>query len=92
MVSKEHKDLMALVRRTKRKMSKVRVGLPKRVLFEYSRGIVEVFPTDRKWVVSPKGMRPVIHIIPADSRNDVTKYKAKRMLKLAILKLLRDDS
>ena len=71
-------------------MSKVKVGLPIKVEFHYSKGVVECFPKDKKWVVNPNGELPVVHY--SRGRNDVTKHKARFFLKLAILGLLRDDS
>lgn len=75
----------------KKKLSKVKVGLPKKVLFQYEQGIVICEPKLRKWVIKPYGKNEVVHIIQADRRVDVTKHKAKHLLKMAIINLLRND-
>lgn len=79
------------VERIRKKLSKIRVGLPDKVIFQYEHGLVECFPKSRKWVVTPLLGKKVIHMVLAPNRNDVTKYKAKLFLKLAIIGLLRDD-
>lgn len=87
-------DIRIELRRIKsirKKLSKIKVGLPKKVEFHYSKGVVECFPKERKWVISLNGKIPVTHIISKEHRNDVTKYKARHFLKLAILGILRHD-
>lgn len=73
----------------RKRLSKVRVGLPLVVTFHYTKGIVTCYPKERKWIIET-GDRKVIHRIK-EGRLDVTKYKARRLLKLAIIKELRED-
>lgn len=77
-------------RTIKKRLSKIRVGLPKKVEFHYSKGVVECYPKEKKWVVCPNGELPITHFMTG--RNDVTKYKARHLLKLALIKLIRNDA
>lgn len=92
MIPADVKKELARYKRIKKKLSKIRVGLPKEVVFVYNAGKVTCYPKQRKWIVVPNGKKPVLHLIHKDSRIDVTKYKARRYLKLAIAGYLRDDS
>lgn len=85
-----HKERMKSVKIMKRKLSKVSVGLPLKVVFKYKEGLVVCYPKTKKWIVTPKGKKSTIHFV--GGRGDVTKYKARHLLRLAIIKLLRDDS
>lgn len=89
MLTDEFKVQLKVVKSIRKKLSKVRVGLPNKVEFHYSRGVVECYPKERKWIVKLNGKLSIIHYMTG--RNDVTKYKAKRLLKLAIIGLLRKD-
>lgn len=89
MLSKSEERRYKLIRR---KLRKLKIGLPEKVTFKYKQGIVECYPKERKWIVTPKGKKSIIHIRARDIRNDVTKYKAKHLLKMGIINALRDDS
>lgn len=88
---KDYKRMISRTKAIRKRMSKVKVGLPKTVTFVYSKGIVECYPKDRKWIVKVNGKKPVNHFISPEHRLDVTKYKARHLLKLAIIGLLRTD-
>lgn len=72
----------------RKKLSKVRVGLPSTVVFSYNKGIVTCLPKERKWIIEVDGKK-ITHYIK-EGRLDVTKYKARLLLKLAIIKELRE--
>lgn len=78
------------IKAIRKKLSKVRVGLPNKVEFHFYKGVVECYPREKKWIVCPNGELPITHIVTG--RNDVTKYKARYFLKLALIRMLRDDS
>lgn len=51
MMDSGYKKELARVGRLNRKLSKVKVGLPNKVVFHYSKGKVTCFPKEKKWVV-----------------------------------------
>ncbi len=87
-VKKEQRKIKAI----KKRISKVRIGLPKKVVFEYNKGVVTCYPNKKEWVVEPNGKKKIIHVVGEGDRNDVTKFKARFYLKLAIVGVLRDDT
>lgn len=70
-------------------MAKVKVGLPDTVVFNYDKGVVTCFPKQNKWVVVLTNQKTFTHY--QSGRNDVTKYKAKRFLKLSISGIWESD-
>ena len=89
--SQDFKKTLRRIRAIRKRLSKIRVGLPKKVVFEYSKGIVTCYPKEKRWVIEVKEKKPITHIISNEYRNDVTKFKARHFLKLAIIGLLRND-
>lgn len=89
MITASFKKQLKLVRDIRKRMSKVKIGLPIKVEFHYSKGVVECYPKEKKWVVCLNGEVPIIHYMIG--RNDVTKFKARHLLKLAVIKMLRND-
>lgn len=84
---------LADIRAFKKRLSKIRVGLPSRVDFHYNRGIVYCHPKERMWIVKlDNSPDPIVHFIAKGERIDVTKYKSRLFLKLALMGELRDDS
>lgn len=89
MIATDFKNEMRRVKQIRKRLSKIKIGLPIKVEFHYSKGVVECYPKERKWIICPNGKESITHIIRG--RNDVTKYKARHFLKLAILGVLRND-
>lgn len=89
MIQEDYKARVKRHKAIKKKLSKIRIGLPKRVEFVFTEGIVISYPKQRKWIIKISGKKnPITHYTKDGNRNDVTKYKAKHLLKLAILKLI----
>jgi len=86
------KTEMRRIKAIKKRLAKIKVGLPKKVVFEYSKGIVTCYPKKKEWIIEANGKKKIIHVIRQEYRNDVTKHKARHFLKLAILGILRDDT
>lgn len=76
----------------KKKLSKVKIGLPSKVTFQFEKGTVICWPKSRKWVIKPINKPAITFIVQKGNRNDVTKYKAGHLLRFALCELLRDDS
>jgi len=90
MYQSDFKKQLIRIKDIRKRLSKIRIGLPEKVEFHYSTGVVECYPKEKKWIVCPNGKLPITHIMTG--RNDVTKYKARHLLKLALINILRDDS
>lgn len=80
------------IKAIKKKLAKEKVGLPKKVVFYYEKGTAICYPKKRMWVLKPIGKKETIHIIAEGNRIDVTKHKARHLLKFALIGMLRDDS
>ena len=90
MMGADFKKRLHRVRAIQKKLSKVRVGLPIRVEFIFKQGIVTCFPREKKWVIKLNDGRSMSHT--RTGRNDVTKFKARLLLKLALAGLLTKDT
>lgn len=73
----------------RKKLSKYKVGLPKKVVFTYDKGIVTCYPKEKKWVVILVNKKKATHYV--SGRNDVTKYKARKYLKLFLSGIWKPD-
>lgn len=90
-IDKEYLARIRWVKRIKKKLSKVRLGLPKKVVFYFDKGTCTCFPKQRKWIIKPNGKKPKTYIVEPGNRLDVTKFKARNLLKITICNLLKES-
>jgi len=92
MITSQLKNNLKRIKAIRKKLSKIKIGLPTKVEFHFNKGLVQCYPKERKWIVQPNGKPITTHLISPADRNDVTKFKAKYFLKLAWIGILRNDA
>ncbi len=87
-ILESHKKHLREIKRIKKRLSKIRVGLPTKVIFEFKLGIITCMPKEKKWMID---LDDRLISFNKRGRNNITAHSARLLLKLALADLIKSE-